>query len=164
MQVRARESLIIVSYGLLTAGRPAARPAAHHAAHHAAHLLHTMLRTLIRTLLRTLLRAAARHAAARHTLPLATLLLAMLLLDTLLELELELIQSHMAQKLELRGKVGACRFTQLTSTAKRQRSVQVVERPLNAKVGVPPSIGSLAASRAAGALAALPLIAPFSSL
>ena len=58
------------------------------------------------------------------------------------ELELELIQSHMTQKPMLRGEVGACRFTQLTSTAKRKQSVQLVERPLNAKVGVPPSIGS----------------------
>ena len=58
------------------------------------------------------------------------------------ELELELIQSHMTQKPVLRGDVGACRFTQLTSTAKRQQSIQLVERPLNAKVWVPPSIGS----------------------
>ena len=35
------------------------------------------------------------------------------------ELELELIQPHMTQKPVLRGEVGACRFTQLTSTAKR---------------------------------------------
>ena len=35
------------------------------------------------------------------------------------ELELELIQSHMTQKPMLRGEVGACRITQLTSTAKR---------------------------------------------
>ena len=34
-------------------------------------------------------------------------------------LELELIQPHMTQKLMLRGEVGACRFTQLTSTAER---------------------------------------------
>ena len=36
-----------------------------------------------------------------------------------LKLELELIQSHMTQKPMLRGEVGACRFAQLTSTAKR---------------------------------------------
>ena len=36
-----------------------------------------------------------------------------------LELELELVQSHMTQKPVLRGEVGACRFMQLTSTAKR---------------------------------------------
>ena len=35
------------------------------------------------------------------------------------ELELELVQSHMTQEPVLRGEVGACRFTQLTSTAKR---------------------------------------------
>ena len=35
------------------------------------------------------------------------------------EPELELVQSHMTQKPMLRGEVGACRFTQLTSTAKR---------------------------------------------
>ena len=35
------------------------------------------------------------------------------------ELELELTQSHMTQKPILRGEVGACRFTQLTGTAKR---------------------------------------------
>ena len=34
-----------------------------------------------------------------------------------LELELELVQSHTTQKPVLRGKEGACRFTQLTSTA-----------------------------------------------
>ena len=34
-----------------------------------------------------------------------------------LELELELVQSHMTQKPVRRGEVGACRFTQLTSTA-----------------------------------------------
>ena len=58
------------------------------------------------------------------------------------ELELELVQSHMTQEPILRGEVGACRFTQLTSTAPRQQIVQEVERPLNAKAGVPPSIGS----------------------
>ena len=35
------------------------------------------------------------------------------------ELELELIQPHMTQEPMLRGEVGACRFTQLTSTTKR---------------------------------------------
>ena len=35
------------------------------------------------------------------------------------ELELKLIQSNITQKPVLRGEVGACRFTQLTSTAKR---------------------------------------------
>ena len=40
-----------------------------------------------------------------------------------LELELELIQSHMTQKPMLRGEVGACRITQLTSTAKKQQNV-----------------------------------------
>ena len=47
-----------------------------------------------------------------------------------LELELELIQPHMTQNPVLRGE------------AKRQKSVQLLERPLNAKVGVPLSIGS----------------------
>ena len=37
------------------------------------------------------------------------------------ELELELIQPHMTQKPMLRGEVGACRITQLTSTAKKQQ-------------------------------------------
>ena len=41
----------------------------------------------------------------------------------LTELELELIQSHMTQKPMLRGEVGACRITQLTSTAKKQQNV-----------------------------------------
>ena len=39
-----------------------------------------------------------------------------------LELELELIQSHMTQKPMLRSEVGACRITQLTSTAKKQQN------------------------------------------
>ena len=39
-----------------------------------------------------------------------------------LELELELIQSHMTQKPMLRGEVGACRITQLTGTAKKQQN------------------------------------------
>ena len=42
-------------------------------------------------------------------------------LELELELELELIQSHMTQKPMLRGEVGACRITQLTSTAKKQQ-------------------------------------------
>ena len=46
----------------------------------------------------------------------------------------------MTQKSMLRGEVGACRFTQLASTTKRQQNAQPVERPLNAKVGVPPYI------------------------
>ena len=37
-----------------------------------------------------------------------------------LELELELIQSHMTQEPMLRGEVGACRIKQLTSTAKNR--------------------------------------------
>ena len=40
-----------------------------------------------------------------------------------LELEFELIQSHMTQKPMLRGEVRACRITQLTSTAKKQQVV-----------------------------------------
>ena len=35
-----------------------------------------------------------------------------------IELELELIQTHMTQKAVLRVEVGACRFAQQTSTAK----------------------------------------------
>jgi len=35
-----------------------------------------------------------------------------------LELELDLIQTHMTQKPALRVEVGACRFAQQTSTAK----------------------------------------------